>query len=124
MQSKRTSRPPTTRTPQPLPPQPFQPQPTPSTSLFFSMIPRPPRSTLFPYTTLFRSNNVVPHGDVHVHEHLVAQDAGVVISEEHTSELQSREKLVCRLRLEKKKKRDRQEVKRDKRIKNNSINTR
>src|SRR2546422_4507788 len=78
------------------------------------MIRRPPRSTLFPYTTLFRS-----HGDVGV----VARQAGAIDqhavldhevvghrpflpdsrSEEHTSELQSRLHLVCRLLLEKKK---------------------
>src|SRR5258708_10067792 len=95
--------------------------------LFFLMIRRPPRSTLFPYTTLFRS----PGADVGVAElrrrafqhpepaHAVAQDAlhhgeeavvGVrraevldVRSEEHTSELQSPDHLVCRLLLEKKK---------------------
>src|SRR6266511_5468558 len=70
--------------------------------LFFLMIRRPPRSTLFPYTTLFRSR---PRG---------RRPAGLPPrarsrrwrgrSEEHTSELQSRENLVCRLLLEKKKK--------------------
>src|SRR5258707_11701063 len=69
------------------------------------MIRRPPRSTLFPYTTLFRSGpafdeggaimsrnvRVIPHPDV------------ARRSEEHTSELQSRQYLVCRLLLEKKK---------------------
>src|SRR5437870_10081942 len=73
------------------------------------MLPRPPRSTLFPYTTLFRS-----------HRHAVFRMAsGQVLtrprgdagwkterSEEHTSELQSRGHLVCRLLLEKKKKSD------------------
>src|SRR5215208_7668272 len=68
---------------------------------FFLMIRRPPRSTLFPYTTLFRSQrHAVPQ---HVrraerHEHRPLR------SEEHTSELQSRGHLVCRLLLEKKKK--------------------
>src|SRR2546422_6289265 len=82
------------------------------------MIRRPPRSTLFPYTTLFRSILVSacdrphvsparrasgnPPGDVigapHLHAHSTAR------SEEHTSELQSRLHLVCRLLLEKKKK--------------------
>src|SRR3712207_2567598 len=85
-------------------------------SFFFLMIRRPPRSTLFPYTTLFRSPRV--H----------ARSAGALVrvpraaggprllpwrldhrlqrprSEEHTSELQSRQYLVCRLLLEKKKK--------------------
>src|SRR5215813_14889552 len=68
---------------------------------FFLMIRRPPRSTLFPYTTLFR-----PHA-----QHWTLQcrpgrgDHGAKHrSEEHTSELQSRPHLVCRLLLEKKKK--------------------
>src|SRR5271170_8217753 len=66
---------------------------------FFLMIRRPPRSTLFPYTTLFRSIVLAkPLTDFH----------GVWLgkddrSEEHTSELQSRVDLVCRLLLEKKK---------------------
>src|SRR3989442_10664546 len=73
------------------------------------MIRRPPRSTLFPYTTLFRSvvrlddGHGVPRlgrdlGDARTHE-TAADDAR---SEEHTSELQSRPHLVCRLLLEKK----------------------
>src|SRR3989454_9289151 len=89
------------------------------------MIRRPPRSTLFPYTTLFRS-----HATVGVHDDLAAGQAGVALrapdhettgrvdedirigdlearvrerSEEHTSELQSPCNLVCRLLLEKKK---------------------
>src|SRR5436309_15376330 len=81
---------------------------------FFLMIRRPPRSTLFPYTTLFRSppapmfqeirnrrqhvGNAVP--DVLA---AVAGEINRKRSEEHTSELQSRENLVCRLLLEKKK---------------------
>src|SRR5690606_40726488 len=102
--------------------------------LCFIMIPRPPRSTLFPYTTLFRSQ---PHGEVGVDAGAVGEHHGVLLdrrhpgaqvqgdatplellggvgaelgrerledrSEEHTSELQSRENLVCRLLLEKKK---------------------
>src|SRR5439155_19608714 len=90
---------------------------------FFLMIRRPPRSTLFPYTTLFRSD---PHALRQVLINLVinAQQAmgkggtitinigasdgfgavSVARSEEHTSELQSRGHLVCRLLLEKKKK--------------------
>src|SRR3712207_7357044 len=98
---------------------------------FFLMIRRPPRSTLFPYTTLFRSAGVQPLPDVErggpapadrragrgagrgVTVPAVADDGksvdGVVKgfgrrSEEHTSELQSRQYLVCRLLLEKKKK--------------------
>src|SRR5437870_9730571 len=75
------------------------------------MIPRPPRSTLFPYTTLFRSH-YLRHLEValeigHVADVRAAEgiDALVVIarSEEHTSELQSRGHLVCRLLPEKKK---------------------
>src|SRR3712207_7552125 len=80
------------------------------------MIRRPPRSTLFPYTTLFRSVELegdehhVPgaaghplgvagdRGDPRVREHRAVE----VRSEEHTSELQSRQYLVCRLLLEKK----------------------
>src|SRR2546429_4000138 len=72
---------------------------------FFLMIRRPPRSTLFPYTTLFRSQGqhlvpVVLEGDP---EHAQVWEER---SEEHTSELQSRLHLVCRLLLEKKKKQD------------------
>src|SRR5437660_12853510 len=76
---------------------------------FFLMIRRPPRSTLFPYTTLFRSVGAlqVEDDDLAVLDH----DLGVLLgdvplgrSEEHTSELQSRGHLVCRLLLEKKKK--------------------
>src|SRR3712207_8800626 len=84
------------------------------------MIRRPPRSTLFPYTTLFRSES----GDVHIDVAFVAAPTAdtygnlngvegpsacgtlgypMVRSEEHTSELQSRQYLVCRLLLEKKK---------------------
>src|SRR3712207_8462624 len=88
---------------------------------FFLMIRRPPRSTLFPYTTLFRSASIRD-----VHSDLLARAAGgrslprgrrwrvpgsgsicvgvAERSEEHTSELQSRQYLVCRLLLEKKKK--------------------
>src|SRR3712207_8233152 len=88
------------------------------------MIRRPPRSTLFPYTTLFRSREPHPrrgHGgrDGQLHEVLdpragrpgdarpgqpVAEPGALARSEEHTSELQSRQYLVCRLLLEKKKK--------------------
>src|SRR2546429_6727412 len=76
---------------------------------FFLMIRRPPRSTLFPYTTLFRST---PQGDAPIHTHdatgklhvesMVVRDFYLGRSEEHTSELQSRLHLVCRLLLEKK----------------------
>src|SRR6476620_11926710 len=69
---------------------------------FFLMIRRPPRSTLFPYTTLFRSNYLATGRGLRA---VVDDDAvgQVVRSEEHTSELQSRQYLVCRLLLEKKK---------------------
>src|SRR3712207_7433142 len=97
------------------------------------MIRRPPRSTLFPYTTLFRSQQVaalaprtlrkedamrVQPRRMKLHElHIFERHAGPVRggepiarrrerSEEHTSELQSRQYLVCRLLLEKKKKRN------------------
>src|SRR3989304_7028821 len=70
---------------------------------FFLMIRRPPRSTLFPYTTLFRSLRPLPRQDGHAPG---AQPGAHLRSEEHTSELQSRLHLVCRLLLEKKKKED------------------
>src|SRR5690349_21877103 len=75
------------------------------------MIRRPPRSTLFPYTTLFRSADalvapvskwlspILPQGEIWTFHFY----AGLTRSEEHTSELQSRRDLVCRLLLEKKK---------------------
>src|SRR5438270_2629919 len=68
------------------------------------MIRRPPRSTLFPYTTLFRSVGQPPL------KNAISSFAGIFLvdselrSEEHTSELQSQSNLVCRLLLEKKKK--------------------
>src|SRR6185503_20444801 len=69
---------------------------------FFLMIRRPPRSTLFPYTTLFRSS--AKEGEVVV-SGTMNNPASIIVprSEEHTSELQSRLHLVCRLLLEKKK---------------------
>src|SRR5688572_33201142 len=88
---------------------------------FFLMIRRPPRSTLFPYTTLFRSKRArggdphrsrergrrgdarQPSGTRHDRRRFCAC-AGPIRSEEHTSELQSQSNLVCRLLLEKKKK--------------------
>src|SRR5688572_31723622 len=91
------------------------------------MIPRPPRSTLFPYTTLFRSNNNHPNNNKPEKYSKLTSRSGVFFSksapsglsppleesphpnnslrsEEHTSELQSQSNLVCRLLLEKKKK--------------------
>src|SRR3712207_7264806 len=86
---------------------------------FFLMIRRPPRSTLFPYTTLFRSDHMLEAHERRINNHserldkLEQSDAKRDIqidnlcksirSEEHTSELQSRQYLVCRLLLEKKK---------------------
>src|SRR3712207_7351866 len=95
---------------------------------FFLMIRRPPRSTLFPYTTLFRSLGVLPfevHGGVELDQllggHGPTPRRGRAAargwpsrwprSEEHTSELQSRQYLVCRLLLEKKKKKEKNSVK-------------
>src|SRR5690606_41752171 len=100
-------------------------------SSFFLMIRRPPRSTLFPYTTLFRSNKKETTAASVYSPIIIAPITAIVISksilkvlirnalkaffamgiparraarsEEHTSELQSRENLVCRLLLEKKK---------------------
>src|SRR3712207_7090143 len=87
--------------------------------LFFLMIRRPPRSTLFPYTTLFRSAHHLLQAGHHVRLELrtlrcglrrrrIGDQLGLLPaapgrSEEHTSELQSRQYLVCRLLLEKKK---------------------
>src|SRR2546427_7003771 len=76
------------------------------------MIRRPPRSTLFPYTTLFRSNLTPREAAEWVREIAgrakVELSGGITLenvrSEEHTSELQSQSNLVCRLLLEKKKK--------------------
>src|SRR5258708_15477747 len=79
------------------------------------MIRRPPRSTLFPYTTLFRSRDTKYQVAIHCFPHLVRRGATNQTqfnrhssgepdrSEEHTSELQSPDHLVCRLLLEKKK---------------------
>src|SRR5262245_64589760 len=76
---------------------------------FFLMLRRPPRSTLFPYTTLFRSSAVLRNGTwvifVLVASSNITDDrCDEVRSEEHTSELQSLRHLVCRLLLEKKNK--------------------
>src|SRR6266436_7575001 len=71
-----------------------------SSFFFFLMIRRPPRSTLFPYTTLFRSRPSSPSPACS----RARSGSWWARSEEHTSELQSRLHLVCRLLLEKKKK--------------------
>src|SRR5258707_6544149 len=90
------------------------------------MIRRPPRSTLFPYTTLFRSPAArhAARADPHDPSRGVNQRSLAEVrnrekdrSEEHTSELQSRQYLVCRLLLEKKKKKNRRVHKLD--IRNN-----
>src|SRR5438874_9465228 len=76
-----------------------------STMFFFLMIRRPPRSTLFPYTTLFRSlrsNQAIVIENERIAEIASAGEVKAR-SEEHTSELQSRRDIVCRLLLEKKK---------------------
>src|SRR5260221_7886988 len=71
-------------------------------SFFFLMIRRPPRSTLFPYTTLFRSDICYATQNRQDAVKVLAPQVDVR-SEEHTSELQSHSDLVCRLLLEKKK---------------------
>src|SRR5258707_889456 len=101
----------------------YPPPTLPFSSFFFLMIRRPPRSTLFPYTTLFRSHHQYRGGllDIFVRhwsilrERQIRQNLVQILqglgrlaimlmrSEEHTSELQSRQYLVCRLLLEKKK---------------------
>src|SRR2546430_10200944 len=72
------------------------------------MIRRPPRSTLFPYTTLFRSTSMASPAATGAAARILAQRPDILgmvrRSEEHTSELQSQSNLVCRLLLEKKKK--------------------
>src|SRR5437879_13873118 len=79
-----------------------------SSFLFFLMIRPPPRSTLFPYTTLFRSVVARLHGEqsLQLLDRLGILPEKIILgrSEEHTSELQSPMYLVCRLLLEKKKK--------------------
>src|SRR5216683_7325592 len=67
---------------------------------FFLMIRRPPRSTLFPYTTLFRPGRASPRARARPPR--AGPPRSTPRSEEHTSELQSRSDLVCRLLLEKK----------------------
>src|SRR2546426_11372106 len=87
----------------------FHCYPSPPAYFFFLMIRRPPRSTLFPYTTLFRSLEVIRIGSrvpCHLPERITPELCGILKqyrSEEHTSELQSPCNLVCRLLLEKKK---------------------
>src|SRR5215203_6444967 len=85
---------------------------------FFLMIRRPPRSTLFPYTTLFRSLLDHHHPRPGPPVELVQER-----SEEHTSELQSRQYLVCRLLLEKKKKKQTHTIPKKKKKKKNTNTT-
>src|SRR5476649_2712574 len=74
-------------------------------TIFFLMIRRPPRSTLFPYTTLFRSQHLLELENRSAHRRAAITNFHLRYrSEEHTSELQSHSDLVCRLLLEKKKK--------------------
>src|SRR5947209_16911608 len=86
------------------------------------MIRRPPRSTLFPYTTLFRSRAGRRRGSTRTQDSRLRKARcswGHPRSEEHTSELQSRQYLVCRLLLEKKKKKEKyKDVTNEKLIKN------
>src|SRR3954467_3365919 len=76
-----------------------------SSCFFFLMIRRPPRSTLFPYTTLFRSG-APGHGRRRPAQRRRGVRGRRSRSEDHTSELQSHDNLVCRLLLEKKKKKN------------------
>src|SRR5438034_3247189 len=84
------------------------------------MIRRPPRSTLFPYTTLFRSPRFLnPASNASVRRRPMPRSRAIGRrSEEHTSELQSHSDLVCRLLLEKKKKKKTKNTKQNKRTKN------
>src|SRR6266496_5987675 len=82
---------------------------------FFLMIRRPPRSTLFPYTTLFRSRSVCTPGRWSSRRKPWCRTR----SEEHTSEFQSRRDLVCRLLLEKKKNNNNNQCSREENKKHN-----
>src|SRR5438094_7316333 len=90
-------------------------------SFFFLMIRRPPRSTLFPYTTLFRSRHLTPFsGETVQCRDILDESPDGERSEEHTSELQSPYDLVCRLLLEKKKKKTRKKTKKKTTTKKNT----
>src|SRR5262245_64197204 len=80
---------------------------------FFLMIRRPPRSTLFPYTTLFRSTAGATNFGFSVCKKPLVAKSSTLRSEEHTSELQSLRHLVCRLLLEKKKKKKKKQGSKD-----------
>src|SRR5204863_8643333 len=93
---------------------------------FFLMIRRPPRSTLFPYTTLFRSGSTTSGRAPGAPSRSRWRCAPIAArtssrSEEHTSELQSRRDLVCRLLLEKKKKKKKKKKNKKEMKKNNNI---
>src|SRR5688572_32423854 len=97
------------------------------------MIRRPPRSTLFPYTTLFRSEGSNPvlldellanQASLRAVAREIALPDGQHRSEEHTSELQSQSNLVCRLLLEKKKKKKKNNKKKNTRKNRTSIQDR
>src|SRR5438045_9393270 len=93
-------------------------------SFFFLMIRRPPRSTLFPYTTLFRSPcAALPWTSTSIQANPLWPTAISSRSEEHTSELQSLRHLVCRLLLEKKKKKPDNTTYQDNKHKQNKIFT-
>src|SRR5574339_689552 len=78
---------------------------------FFLMIRRPPRSTLFPYTTLFRSvSDAIQQKVICIGPGPADADRRVLRSEEHTSELQSPGDIVCSLMLEKKKKQQHEHI--------------
>src|SRR5579859_8222357 len=90
---------------------------------FFLMIRRPPRSTLFPYTTLFRSS-AERAISLHMSRWIVgSRHRSLPRSEEHTSELQSQSNLVCRLLLEKKTKNKNQSFSRKKKKKKKNYKT-
>src|SRR5690349_23632072 len=104
-----------------------------SFTFFFLMIRRPPRSTLFPYTTLFRSRAVYSPSDFRRRAGIPHDTRPELVlggrrglghrSEEHTSELQSRRDLVCRLLLEKKKKKKKKHKKQINRVRKRDIVT-
>src|SRR5437773_7509550 len=91
---------------------------------FFLMIRRPPRSTLFPYTTLFRSESALRLLGTRITKPRDGdRTSSGPRSEEHTSELQSHHDLVCRLLLEKKKKKKKTNIPINKNNKTKNMNT-
>src|SRR5471030_3435023 len=91
---------------------------------FFLMIRRPPRSILFPYTTLFRSKGTPSHrgSETSSGDAMATPAASAARTEEHTSELQSLRHLVYRLLLEKKKKKESHKKNKKKKTKHKEIN--